>query len=166
MFVYICFMVWIYFVRVKMKRISVQRGWNCAGIGNIGLAVPSSRATTFLQIPAYCKFHRDCYNRFSNVQMLSREEKRQEGREMLRQVKSSLSIILNWVNVEWDSGICVSWNSVFGVRNVNMHKYLITPLVKILTRSKCCLSQFKWINFDLRYWLLTQLNLDKTVVNV
>lgn len=35
----------------------------------------------FLPIPAYCKFHRDCYNRFCNTQMLGREEKRQHIRD-------------------------------------------------------------------------------------
>ena len=35
----------------------------------------------FLPIPAYCKFHRDCYNRFCNARMLGREEKRQSIRD-------------------------------------------------------------------------------------
>ena len=37
----------------------------------------------FSPIPAHCKFHRDCYNRFCNKSKLEREQKRQ-----LERVKS------------------------------------------------------------------------------
>ena len=39
----------------------------------------------FLPIPAHCKFHRDCYNRFCNKSKLEREQKRQ-----LERVKSTV----------------------------------------------------------------------------
>ena len=41
----------------------------------------TSLSDVFLSIPAYCKFHRDCYNRFCNTLMLGREEKRQYIRD-------------------------------------------------------------------------------------
>ena len=39
---------------------------------------------SYLPIPTYCKFHRECYNRFCNVLMLVREEKRKNMREQER----------------------------------------------------------------------------------
>ena len=40
-----------------------------------------SSSDGYLPIPAYCKFHRDCYNQFCNTRMLDREEKRQNIRD-------------------------------------------------------------------------------------
>jgi hypothetical protein len=44
-------------------------------------ATHTDNAKTFLPIPAYCKFHRECYNRFCNKQKLEREERRQAVRD-------------------------------------------------------------------------------------
>lgn len=43
----------------------------------------SNSVESYLPIPAHCKFHRECYRRFCNVQMLRREEKRQTDRDEL-----------------------------------------------------------------------------------
>ena len=48
---------------------------------SIDFAETARSPDSYLPIPAYCKFHRDCYNRFCNISMLGREEKRQSIRD-------------------------------------------------------------------------------------
>ena len=41
----------------------------------------SSNSESYFPIPAYCKFHRECYNRHCSKQIYEREEKRHAKRE-------------------------------------------------------------------------------------
>ena len=57
----------------------------------------TSSSESLLRIPAYCKFHRECYNRFCNIRMLGREEDRKTRRD--KQTEAGMYKQINYIPI-------------------------------------------------------------------